>query len=69
MEQNNEIILFQDKEVRRVWHNEQWYFVILDVLEVLTNTKNAKQYCKDVKKQDSQLRKGRGEFLPPFWRI
>ena len=66
MEQNNKIVLFQEKEIRRVWHKDQWYFVILDVLEVLTNTKNSKQYWKDLKKRDPQLDKGGVKISTPL---
>lgn len=66
MEQDNKIELFQDKEIRKVWHNEEWYFVIVDILEVLTNTKNAKQYWKDLKKRDPQLDKGGVKISTPL---
>jgi DNA-damage-inducible protein D len=35
---DNHIILFEEKGIRRVWHNEQWYFAITDVIEILTET-------------------------------
>lgn len=66
MEQDNRIEIFQEKEIRKVWHNEQWYFVIVDILEVLTNTKNAKQYWKDLKKRDPQLDKGGVKISTPL---
>jgi DNA-damage-inducible protein D len=40
MEQNNKIVLFQEKQIRRVWHNNQWYFSILDIVETLTDSSN-----------------------------
>jgi DNA-damage-inducible protein D len=49
---------FEGKEIRKTWHEGEWYFAILDVLEVLTNTKNPKQYWKDLKKRDPELEKG-----------
>jgi DNA-damage-inducible protein D len=35
---DNKIILFQEKQVRREWHNEEWYFSIIDVIEILTDS-------------------------------
>ena len=51
----NKIILFQEKQVRRVWHNEQWFFSVVDVIEALTQNHNPRDYWKTVKKRDIQL--------------
>jgi DNA-damage-inducible protein D len=56
--ENLNLIPFEDKEIRKTWHQGEWYFAILDVLEVLSNTKNPKQYWKDLKKRDPELDKG-----------
>ena len=52
---DNKIILFQEKQVRRIWHNEEWYFSIIDVIEVLTETDRPRKYWSDLKKKESQL--------------
>ena len=62
----DKIILFQEKEVRRVWHNSEWYFVINDIIKILTNTPDVKSYWKRLKKQDPELAKGGGELHPPL---
>ena len=49
--QNNSIILFQDKNIRRIWQNEKWYFSIIDVVEVLTETDRPQKYWNDLKKK------------------
>ena len=49
MEQNNKIILFQEKEIRRVWHDEQWLFSIVDVIEVLTGSPRPRKYWNALK--------------------
>ena len=56
--ENNKIILFQDKQVRRLWHQGAWYFVINDVLEVLSDTTNTKQYWQKLNKRDPELKGG-----------
>ena len=49
MEQNNKIILFQEKQIRRVWHDEQWLFSIVDVIEVLTGSPRPRKYWNALK--------------------
>lgn len=36
--------MFDDKQIRKVWLNEQWYFSIIDVIEVTTDSKNPRNY-------------------------
>lgn len=56
MEQNK-VVLFQEKNIRRVWHEEKWWFVIEDVVSVLTESSNPKQYIKDIRRRDLELSK------------
>lgn len=49
MEQNNKLVLFQEKAIRRIWHNEEWYFSIIDIIEVLTDSANPRRYWSDLK--------------------
>lgn len=48
---NNSIILFQKKQVRRSWNekNELWYFSIVDIIAILTASKNPNNYWKVLK--------------------
>ncbi|MFN0200711.1 MAG: BRO family protein [Bacteroidia bacterium] len=62
MEENNKIIIFQEKEVRRVWHNDQWFFVIEDVVLSLTDSSNPKGYVRDMRRRDPELSKGWGQI-------
>ena len=55
MESNNALIVFEDKKIRRIWHNEEWYFSVVDVAGVLTDSSDPKQYIKKVRKRDSEL--------------
>ncbi len=45
------LILFEDKKVRRVWHNEKWYFSVIDICEILTGTDRPRKYWSDLKKK------------------
>jgi DNA-damage-inducible protein D len=51
MEHSNKIALFQEKEIRKAWHNEQWYFSVVDVVEVLTESNDPKRYWADLKRR------------------
>ncbi|MCC8073501.1 MAG: Bro-N domain-containing protein [Clostridiales bacterium] len=47
------IELFEDKEIRTAWDNEkeEWYFAIVDVCEVLSDTDNPRRYWSDLKRK------------------
>jgi DNA-damage-inducible protein D len=49
MEQNNKIILFQEKQIRRVWYQEEWWFSITDIIEVLTGSPRPRKYWNALK--------------------
>lgn len=59
-----DIALFEGKEVRKVWHNEKWYFVIEDVVLALIDSNDPKQYIKRMKERDEELSKGWVQIVP-----
>lgn len=56
---DNEIKLFEGKQVRSVWNDEkeEWYFSVVDVVAVLTDSKNPRDYWYRVKKRMSEEEK------------
>ena len=52
------LAVFEEKEVRRTWHNEQWFFVVEDVVQVLIESKDPKQYIQRMKDRDPELSQG-----------
>lgn len=68
MTKKEAIQLFEEKKVRTVWDDEQekWYFCVVDVVEVLTESKNPSDYIKKMKKRDPELAKGWGQFVTPL---
>lgn len=46
-----EIALFEQKEIRRVWQDEKWYFSVVDVCEALSSTENPRRYWSDLKRK------------------
>lgn len=55
---DNKLALFEEKEIRKVWENNKWYFSIEDVVFVLTDSKNPKQYISKLRKRDEMLSHG-----------
>lgn len=64
----NDIRLFEEKQVRNVWNAEQekWYFSIVDVIEILTDTDRPRKYWSDLKvklkKEGSELSEKIGQL-------
>ncbi|MCX6238926.1 MAG: Bro-N domain-containing protein [Bacteroidia bacterium] len=63
------IKLFESKQIRSVWNefDQKWYFVITDVVQVLTDTTNPSDYIKKVRKRDDQLSQGWGQIVTPLY--
>ena len=63
------LALFQRKEVRRVIHQNEWWFVITDIVTALTDSVDASDYLKKLRKRDAVLSeafKGGGQLAPPL---
>lgn len=43
------IVLFEQAEVRRTWHDDQWFFSVIDVIQILTDSTIPKRYWSDLK--------------------
>jgi DNA-damage-inducible protein D len=55
--EHNKIVLFQEKNIRRVWHEEQWFFSIIDVVGILSESADPQRYWSVLK---SRLKKQEG---------
>jgi len=62
----NKIQLFEEKQVRSTWvaAEEKWYFSVQDVVEILTDTVDVKDYIKKMKKRDIELNFNWGTICP-----
>ncbi|MFH2105391.1 MAG: Bro-N domain-containing protein [Parcubacteria group bacterium] len=54
-EQNNKIVLFQSRKIRRSWHKNEWYYSVVDVVGALTESTNSTDYLKKLRKRDEEL--------------
>ncbi len=60
------IALFQKREIRRTIHNNEWWFVIADVIAALTDSVDPQGYIKDMRRRDPELSKGWGQIATPL---
>ncbi len=60
----SKLVVFQDKEVRRTWHNDEWYYSLVDIVAVLSESKNPTDYLKKIRKRDGELKTYIGTNCP-----
>ena len=58
------LVVFQDKTIRRTLHNDEWYFAVVDVVAVLTDSVNPTDYIKKIRRRDPILAQGWGQIVP-----
>ncbi len=49
MDQKTALVVFEGNNIRRLWHNGEWYFSIVDIISVLVDTPDARNYWKVLK--------------------
>ena len=57
MGKENSVKVFENKKIRSVWNEEEeeWYFSVVDAIEVLTDSANPTDYLKKLRKRDALL--------------
>ena len=51
---DNKIALFEGKNIRKIWVNDEWYFSIVDIVEVLTESLDPTDYWYMLKKKEEE---------------
>ncbi len=51
-DQQNKLVIFQDKKIRRIWHADEWFYSVVDVVEALTESPYPRQYWEKVKQRE-----------------
>ena len=68
--ENTKIALFKGKQIRKTLFKNEWWFVINDIIEALTDSSDPSQYFKRMKQRDLELAKlinqGEVQFVPPL---
>ena len=63
----NKLKVFENKQIRTVWNEseEEWYFSVVDVVAVLTDSADPKQYIKKMRTRDPELAANWGTICTP----
>ncbi|MEK6937614.1 MAG: Bro-N domain-containing protein [Nanoarchaeota archaeon] len=48
------MVVFEGKSIRRIWHDEKWYFSIIDIIQVLTDSSNPRNYWNMLKAREAE---------------
>ena len=51
MIEKNRLAIFQGKEIRRTWYNDEWHFSIVDIIAVLTDSVDPPAYWRKLKQR------------------
>ncbi len=62
MDSKGALVVFEGTKIRRTWHDEQWYFSVVDVVQVLTDSPTPRQYWGKIKDREFQQLE-----LSPIW--
>jgi DNA-damage-inducible protein D len=60
------IAIFRKREIRKTIHNNEWWFVVVDVVAALTDSIQPDGYIKDMRRRDPELSKGWGQIATPL---
>jgi prophage antirepressor-like protein len=67
MSKNNKMKLFQGQNVRTHWDEdkEQWFFSVQDIVQILSDSTDVKQYIKKMKSRNSELKNNWSTICTP----
>lgn len=51
LNENKEMVLFENSKIRRQMYNGEWYYSIIDIISILTASNRPKKYWSDLKKK------------------
>ncbi|MBS1800050.1 MAG: Bro-N domain-containing protein [Acidobacteria bacterium] len=63
------LALFEERQVRRLFRDGEWWFVLADIVSALTDSANPSDYLKKLRRRDPSLAdafEGGGQFVPPL---
>jgi len=65
-ESTTKIALFQKKEIRKTIYENEWWFSVSDIVEILSDSIDVKQYIKKMRQRDSELNSYWGTICTPL---
>lgn len=60
------LVVFQGKKIRRTWFNGEWWFVAVDIVEALTESRDSSGYLKDMRRRDEGFSEGWRQIATPL---
>jgi len=63
---SEKLAIFKGQKVRRIIHNNEWWFVIADAVSALTDSIDPRGYIRDMRRRDPELSKGWGQIATPL---
>lgn len=66
MDEEKALVAFRGNEIRRTWFNDEWWFVAVDIVEALTDSKDPAGYLKDMRRRDESFKEGWGQIAAPL---
>ena len=65
-EKVSQITLFRGKKIRKTIYQKEWWFVVSDIIMVLVDSADIKQYIDKMRRRDSELSKGWVQIVHPL---
>ena len=53
-ESDKALVVFEDTKIRRIWHNDEWHYSVIDVVQALTDSSNPRNYWSMLKKREAE---------------
>jgi hypothetical protein len=55
MDSKEALVVFEGTKIRRTWHDEQWYFSVFDIIQILIDSGSPRQYWGVLKSRETRL--------------
>jgi hypothetical protein len=54
IEPKNRLVVFQNRQIRRIWHEDKWHYSVVDICGVLTDSADSGAYWRKLKQRLKQ---------------
>ena len=54
LNQENTLSVFENKKIRKIWFNKEWWFSVVDIIGALTESTDSSDYWYRLKKRESE---------------
>ena len=53
--EQQKLVIFESKKIRRIWHQKEWFYSVVDIVETLSESPSPRQYWGVLKSRETQL--------------